>query len=154
LKVETKQKEEYDRDQAVRIAEELANGVKRDAARRESYATMRRREAEAEERARSPAGRAARCIMRHCDLHARNTELTISELQGGLVNTQYGGLLNYLVHHSHFGKFDANNSATLSMDELTSAIVKYLDEHPEDAAIATSSRPETREKKAPPATVD
>lgn len=153
MKQEEKAKEEYDRMQQIKDAEDAAMGIRRDQARRESYATMQRNLKERERRARSPAEHAARGIMKHCDVQNQNHELTISELQGGLVNTQYTRLLTWLLHHSHFGKFDVNGSNTLNIEELTKAVMKYLEENPDDTAITQPSRPQTREKAEAPSAV-
>ena len=150
LRQEEKAKEEYDKEMAVREAEDALLGVRRDQARRESYATAKRLQKQADDARRSPAEAAARGIMRHCDVQSANKELTISELQGGLVNTQYSNFLNWLVHQSHFGKFDTNHSSTLGLEELTRCLIKYLEVYPDDEAITASSRPETREKPAHP----
>lgn len=145
LREDERAREDYDREMAVREAEDLAAGVARDRARRESYATAKRLRAESAARRRSPAEVAARGIMRHCDVQDANRELTISELQGGLVNTQYSNFLSWLVHRSHFGKFDANKTHTLNLEELTLSVVAYLEAYPDDEAIAAPSRPQSRE---------
>ena len=73
LREDERAREDYDREMAVKEAEDLAAGVARDRARRESYATAKRLRAESAARRRSPAEVAARGIMRHeVALHCRS----------------------------------------------------------------------------------